>query len=205
MIKLCLFFATFLTTLISAQNNYETYMQNALEHKDYETLTLKLEEVQENYPNEWLPSYYLAFHTINNSFLHLKNEAILKEELIKAQGYLDHAYVGNYNKAELLVLQAKLFLVYVISNSEKYGRTYAPVISKLNSDAYLLAPENPRVVLNKAQWDIGSAKYFGANTEKFCADLQTALKQFEIYKSKEDFAPEWGLDETKQALKDCNK
>ncbi len=205
MIRLCLFFATFLTTLMSAQNNYETSMQNALDHKDYETLTLKLENVQENYPNEWLPSYYLAFHTINNSFINLNNEAILNEELIKAQDYLDHAYIGNYNKAELLVLQAKLFLVYVISNSEKYGRTYAPIISKLNNDAYLLEPENPRVILNKAQWEIGSAKYFGTSTEKFCADLQNAIKQFEIYKSKEVFAPEWGLKETKQALKDCNE
>ena len=89
MIRLCLFFATFLTTLMSAQNNYETSMQNALDHKDYETLTLKLENVQENYPNEWLPSYYLAFHTINNSFINLNNEAILNEELIKAQDYLD--------------------------------------------------------------------------------------------------------------------
>ena len=205
MTKFFLIIAMLLSTLLSAQSDYETLMENALLETKFETLNEKLQIVSEKYPDQWLPNYYLAYYAINNSFLNLKNETVLKEDLKKAQSFLDKAYGIKNDKAELLVLQAKLYLVYVISNNEKYGRSYAPIISKLNNDAFSLAPNNPRVILNKAQWEIGMAKYFGTGTASFCIDLEMALDKYETFVVKEKFAPSWGLDETKKALNSCKE
>jgi hypothetical protein len=203
MTKIFIIIASLITSMLSAQTNYNSQMEEAILDSNYESSTKKFIEISKAYPDKWLPNYYLAYRTINNSLLHLKDETVLKQNLNKAQDYLDHAYKPNHNTGELLVLQAKLYLVYIISNPEKYGRSYLPIITKLNNDAFALAPENPRVLLNKAQWEIGSATYFGSSIVTFCKDLESAISKFETYKADEYYAPEWGLEEAKKALNDC--
>ncbi|PSG86439.1 hypothetical protein [Aurantibacter aestuarii] len=205
MTKLFLIIATLMAPFVVAQNNYDVLMQNALQEKDFDALCNKFKEVNKQFPDQWLPNYYLAYHNINNSFLNLKDEDHFKEKLENAQYYIDRAHDLKPDKAELLVLQAKLYLAYVVSNTEKYGRSYAPIITKLNNDAFLLAPNNPRVVLNKAQWEIGMAKYFGSSTKSLCKDLELALNKFQDFKSKGNYAPSWGLDEIKKELSSCKE
>jgi len=73
----------------------------------------------------------------------------------------------------------------------------ATTISKNN------APENPRVVYCKAEWDIGGAKYFGQDTKPFCKELERAIELFANFKPETAFHPNWGKDRAEALLESC--
>jgi len=75
--------------------------------------------------------------------------------------------------------------------------------AELYKKAFELAPENPRVVLSKAEWDMGSAKYFGQSTEPYCKDVEHSLELFATFKAESAFHPNWGKDRAKEVLKQC--
>jgi hypothetical protein len=77
---------------------------------------------------------------------------------------------------------------------------YSPKIAELYQNAFKIAPQNPRVVLGKAQWDIGSAKYFGQPTEKFCADIQHAIELFDSEVPAGEYYPQGGGDYAREVL-----
>ena len=41
-----------------------------------------------------------------------------------------------------------------------------------------IAPENPRVVSNRAQWLMGSARFFGKDVTPYCKDLVNGCDSF---------------------------
>lgn len=66
-----------------------------------------------------------------------------------------------------------------------------------------LAPNNPRVVASKAEWNIGSAQYFGQDIAPFCKDLKRALELFANFKAETQFHPQWGKDRVEVLLESC--
>ena len=75
---------------------------------------------------------------------------------------------------------------------------------EIYSKAIGIAPENPRVVIEKARFNLESAKYTGGSTKSVCEDLQNAGKLLEDFKSDEPFYPNWGKNQLKKALTKCN-
>ena len=205
MAKLFMVLAYFLTISLSAQTktDFTTKMEAALSEVNLEAKTIQLETLSKDFPKEWLADYYLTQMTINNSMPLLYDAPKLKLHLEKAQAYLDKMYLVEHDTAELYVLQSKLYLVYVMSNPGEFGRRYSGVIANLNNKAFSIAPKNPRVVLTKAQWDIGLAKFYGQLTEEFCIEFDKAVKLFDTFKVKSNIHPNWGSEEANQAAKAC--
>ncbi|MEH6408822.1 MAG: hypothetical protein V7767_16200, partial [Leeuwenhoekiella sp.] len=83
------------------------------------------------------------------------------------------------------------------------GMQYAAKVSEIYKQAQQLAPGNPRVVFSKAEWDMGSASFFGQDTAPFCKDIERALELFNTFKNDEPFYPKWGEDRAKEAMKSC--
>ena len=211
MSKFIIFLTYLITFNLCAQQNTNEYAQVVEKTLSLKVDSLKLKslkQISSDYDNTWLTNYYVAQLIIKNSMPLLFDEDKLKVKLKEAQSYLDKAYAVDVNKndeAELLVMQAKLYVVYVMSNGEKYGRAYAPTISKLYNKAYNLAPKNPRVLLSKTEWEMGMAKYFGSSTEDFCKSFEEALNLYETFQSPSKIHPNWGLDNAKLAVQACEK
>jgi len=96
-----------------------------------------------------------------------------------------------------------LHTAWVAYDGATYGMTLSGKVVELYAKATALAPENPRVVYCKAEWDIGGAKYFGQDTKPFCKELERAIELFANFKPETAFHPNWGKDRAEALLESC--
>ena len=193
--------------VIPAQGNYEKGMQKAFElwGSNHPTEASNLfERIAMAEPDSWLPSYYAAQINITSSFGE-KDEQKLSAQLKKAQDFINDATSISKNNPEILVLQALLHTAWVAFDGATYGMTLSGKVVELYTKAAIIAPENPRVVYCKAEWDMGSASFFGQDTTPFCKDLEKALELFANFKPETPFHPNWGKERTEQILQSCGK
>ena len=198
--------ATLLVSVVTtAQTNYEEGMQKAFElwgsNNTTEASNL-FERIAKAEPDNWLPLYYAAQINIIYSFGE-KNEEKLSAQLSRAQDLINDATAISKNNPEILVLQALLHTAWVAYDGATYGMTLSGKVVELYTKAEMLAPENPRVVYCKAEWYVGSARYFGQDTKPFCEDLERSLELFANFKPETPFSPKWGKDRVEMLLESC--
>ena len=192
---------------ITAQTNYDSGMQKAFElwrsNNPTEASNL-FERIAAAEPNNWLPTYYAAQINIINSFGE-KDEEKLSAQLKKAQDLINDATAISKDNPEILVLQALLHTAWVAYDGATYGMTLSGKVVEIYAKAAKIAPENPRVVYCKAEWDMGGARYFGQDTAPFCKDLERSLELFANFKPETPFHPNWGKERVEQVLQTCGK
>ncbi len=188
-----------------SQSKYEVGMQKAFqlwgEGNPAEAVNL-FERIATAEPENWLPLYHAAQVSTVVSFGE-KDKEKLSAQLGKAQEFLDMAKVIMPNNAEILVQQAMIHTAWVAFDGATYGMTLSGKIAALYAKAAVLSPENPRVVFSKAEWDMGSARFFGKDTAPFCKDIERSLTLFANFKAESSFHPNWGKERAEQALKNC--
>lgn len=204
--KIILLIVVLISTNSVAQSKYEQGMAKAFElwgqQKTSEACQL-FERITKAEPEEWLPPYYVATLEILGSF-GIKDEATLNSKLKKAQEFLDIAKSLSPNNPEIIINQALLNTAYIAFDGQKYGMTLSGKNAALYSEALKIAPENPRVVLGKAEWDMGSARFFNQSIEPYCKDVEKSIELFD----KEElpkFYPMYGKERAQQVLKQCKK
>ncbi|MEO5787540.1 hypothetical protein [Gelidibacter sp.] len=197
----------FMTGIMSAQSNYDKGMQKAFDlwqdNKWTEAEQL-FERIAAAEPKEWLPNYYIA--QLNSLKTWEEKDADkVKTQLEKAQNYLNDAMVIEKDNADILVMQAQILTNWVAFDGMTYGMKYSAKISDLYNKAYALAPNNPMVVLGRAEWNMGSARYFGQDTKPYCKDVEKAIELFANFKPETPFYPHWGIEHATSILKSCNE
>ena len=159
---------------VTAQTPYQSGMQKAFslweEGKMTEASQL-FERISAVETENWLPSYYVAQIETISSF-GLKDEVKLTAKLTKAQEFLDVAKSNSENNPEIIIAQALLHTGYVAFDGQKYGMTLSGKISQLYGKALAIAPNNPRVILGNAEWNMNAAKFFGKSTKPYCDDIK---------------------------------
>lgn len=190
-----------------AQDQFTKGMQKAFElwgeGKTMEASNL-FERISTAEPDNWLPFYYVAQVNTVASFGE-KDEAKLTRQLEKAQEFVDIAKAISKDNPEILVQQAMTYTAWVAFDGATYGMALSGKIAALYSKALELAPENPRVVFGKAEWDMGSAKFFGQDTAPYCKDVERSIELFDNFKAETPFHPKWGKDRAVITLKNCGK
>lgn len=205
----CLVITLFLiaTTITTAQDQYAKGMQTAFalwgEGNSAEASNL-FERIASAETDNWLPFYYAAQVNTVASFGE-KDETKLTQQLEKAQEYTDLAKAISPDNPEILVQQAMVYTAWVAFDGAKYGMTLSGKIAVLYAKASELAPENPRVVFSKAEWDMGSAQFFGQDTTPYCKDVERAVELFSNFKPAGEFYPNWGKERAEATSKSCNK
>ena len=193
--------------VISAQTNFEKGMQKAFSFWQ-EGNTDEAENMFERISNadidQWLPHYYIAQINSIKSWGE-KDEVKLKAQLDKAQEHLNSAIAISKDNPEIMVLQAHVLTNWVAFDGMTYGMKYSGKITELYSKVYAMAPENPRVVFSKAEWGMGSAKYFGQDTKPFCAELEKSIELFANFKPETEFHPNWGKERAVQVVSSCKE
>ncbi|MFH4967254.1 hypothetical protein V8G61_03530 [Gaetbulibacter sp. M240] len=195
----------FVYAITGAQSNYEQDMHKAIDlwKNNQRTEAISAFETIANSEKEkWLPFYYAAQIKIISSFEERdeKNWSIL---LTAAQTDLDHAESLSNNNPEIKVLQALLNTSYIAHDGRRYASLLSAEVEALYRIATLFAPENPRVLYCKAEWDMHAAQYSGSNSKTHCADLERALELFAKFKPESPLHPNWGEARAKQLFNTC--
>ena len=202
--KVILMLVLFVTSLATSQSKYEQGMQKAFQlwGTNPAEASQLFERIAKAEPDNWLPSYYAAEVLILEGFT-IKDKHKLEAQLNKAQELLNEATAISKDNPEIMVMQALLHTVWVAFDGATYGMTLSGKIVSLYNQAAQIAPDNPRVVFSKAEWDMGSARFFGADTTPICKDVERAIELFANFKPESKFHPNWGKERAEAVLKSC--
>jgi len=207
MIRFITLFVLFVCGLVSAQSQYETGMQKAFalwgEGKATEASAM-FERIAAAEKDNWLPSYYVALVNTTEAF-QTQDKEKLKALLTKAQAAQDIADGLSPDNAELLVMQAMIYTAWIVYDPMNNGMKLSAKVNEIYAKALKLAPDNPRAVFGKAEFAMGSAKYFGGDTKPMCDEVARAVTLFANFKPETPFHPNWGKDRAEETLKECNK
>ena len=205
MTKIIITIALVLSQMMTAQTQFEQKMGQAMGlwgAGNPTEATAILERIASVEKENWLPNYYVALINTNEAFK-TKDLKTFRNLVDKAQAVLDVELEKDPKNAELLVLQAMVFTAWVSFDPGSYGMTYSGKIMGIYAQAEKLDPENPRVVMGKTEYEIGSARYFGTDLKPLCAKMQYAIELFATFQPQSAFHPSWGLDRAQKALENC--
>lgn len=207
MIRIATLLVFFISTMVSAQTKYDEAMGKAFglwgDGKSTEASAM-FERIAAAEKTNWLPSYYVALVNTTEAFK-TKDKTAVSALLTKAQLAQDNAMAISPNNAELLVMQALIHTAWVAFDPMTNGMKLSGPVNELYAKAMVLAPNNPRVVFSKAEWDMGSAKFFGKDIKPMCAEVARAVALFKTFTPESKFHPKWGVERAEETLAQCNK
>ena len=197
----------FICGILSAQSQYETGMKKAFtlwgEDKPAEASAL-FERIASVEKTNWLPGYYVALVNTTEAFK-AKDRENIAALLAKAQTAQDNAVALSPDNPELLVMQAMIHTAWIVYDPMNNGMKLSGKVNELYNKALEINPNNPRAVFGKAEFSLGSAKYFGNDTKPICAEVERAVRLFANFKPETPFGPDWGKERAEQTLKECGK
>lgn len=203
--KLLIILALAVSSIMQSQGNYEQGMDQALqlweEGKINESSAL-FERIASAEKDNWLPNYYIALVNTTSAF-QIKNYTKREEMLQKAQTALDAELQKQPENAELLVLQALIHTARIVADPMTNGPELSGAVVQLYNRAESIAPENPRVVFEKAQFQMGTARFFGNDTKPICAEIEKSIKLFDNFKPESKYYPNWGKKQAMEVSKTC--
>jgi len=190
------------------QTKYEKGMKKAFElwqqDKVWDAANM-FERIAQAEPDQWLPSYYVSQINVIKSFGET-DETVLTAQLKKALDFLNDTKAIAKEDPNVMVLEAQYYTAWIAYDGQQYGMKYSGKVAQLYQQAAALAPENPIVLLGKAEWDIGAARFFGQSTEPYCKDLERAAELFTTFKPETEFHPSYGAERVQEVIKtNCNK
>lgn len=205
MTKIIVTIVLFVTTQVFSQGQFEQGMGKAFalwgEGKNTEASDL-FERIASAEKNNWLPNYYVALVNTTTAF-ETKDKDQMNALLTKAQAALDVEMAKQPNNAELLVMQAMIHTAWIAFDPMTNGMKLSGKVMELYGKAEAIAPTNPRVVFGKAEFEMGSAQFFGTDTKPICAKIAKSIELFATFKPESAFHPNWGLERAKEALAAC--
>ncbi len=193
----------FFTISASAQSQYEVGMKKAFdlwgENKMGEASNL-FERIATAEKDNWIPVYYTSQVNVIKSFGE-KDPAVLKAQLDKALDFLNQAKsLTEEDNPYIKVLEGQYYTAWITFDGMTYGMKYAGKVTTIYNEALALAPENPIVIFGKAQWDAGTAKYFGKPMQPFCADVQKAIELSQNFEPEGAFFPKFSSDRAQEFI-----
>jgi len=205
MTKIIITIVLFVTTQLFSQGQYEQGMGKAFalwgEGKNTEASDL-FERIASAEKENWLPNYYVALVNTTIAFK-TKDKDQIDALLTKAQIALDVELNKDSNNAELLVMQAMIHTAWITFDPMTNGMKLSGKVMELYGKAEAIAPNNPRVVFSKAEFEMGSAQFFGTDTKSICAQIEKSIELFATFKPQNVFSPKWGAERAKEVAKAC--
>lgn len=205
MIRLITAITLFICSLLSAQTQFEQGMGKAFglwkEGKNTEASDL-FERIAAAEKTSWLPNYYVALVNTTSAFK-TQDKTQIDLLLNKAQNALNVEMAKDSNNAELYVLQALIYTAWVVADPMTNGMKYSAKTMEMYDKAEALAPDNPRAVFGKADFQLGGAKWTGIDTKPLCAQVDKAIGLFATFKPETPFSPKWGLERALEVQKTC--
>ena len=205
MTKLITIIAMFVASVVSAQTQFDQGMKKALQTwKDGNSkeALVQFEKIASVEKTNWLPNYYIVLINATQAFEE-KDKTKMESLLNAAQKAQDVCNELAQDNPEVLVLQAMIHTAWIVYDPMINGQRLSGDVMYILNKANKIAPENPRVVFQKASFEIGLAQYFGQDTKPMCAQIEKSIELFATFKPESAFHPSWGLDRAQEAVKAC--
>ena len=205
MTKLITIIAMFVASIVSAQTQFDQGMKKALQtwkNGNSTEALVQFEKIASVEKTNWLPNYYIALINTTQAFGEQDKTKMLSliESAQKAQDFCNDLAMDN---PEVLVMQAMIHTASIVYDPMTNGQKLSGDVMYILNKAYKIAPENPRVVFQKASFEIGMAQYFGQDTKPMCAQIEKSIELFATFKPETAFHPSWVLDRAQEAVKGC--
>lgn len=205
MTKLITIIAMFVASIVSAQTQFDQGMKKALQtwkNGNSTEALVQFEKIASVEKTNWLPNYYIALINTTQAFGEQDKTKMLSliESAQKAQDFCNDLAMDN---PEVLVMQSMIHTASIVYDPMTNGQKLSGDVMYILNKAYKIAPENPRVVFQKASFEIGMAQYFGQDTKPMCAQIEKSIELFATFKPETAFHPSWGLDRAQEAVKGC--
>lgn len=203
--KIIVALVVLICTSTYGQTAFEKGMQNGLglwsEGKNNEAVAM-FERIAAAEKDSWLPNYYVALVSTTTAFSS-KDKTQIDALLTKAQTALDIEIQKQPNHPELLVMQAMIHTAWISFDPMTNGMKLSGRVMEIYGKAEAIAPENPRVVMGKTEFEMGSAKFFGTDTKPLCAKALKAVELYATFKPQSPFHPNWGLERAQAIVSAC--
>jgi hypothetical protein len=189
----------------NAQSQYESGMKKAFDlYSDAKPMdaSAMFERIAIAEKDNWIPYYYAAQTLITASF-ETKDVTFVNEILKKADTFIKAGEKISPDNSELITLEGLLYTGYVAMDPQAFGMVYSDKINNLHTRAIKLDESNPRAHLNKIEYAMGAARFFGQDLSKFCESIKETRSLFENQETSEPFYPEHGEDRVDILLKQC--
>ena len=205
MTKLITIIAMFVASIVSAQTQFDQGMKKALQtwkNGNSKEALVQFEKIASVEKTNWLPNYYIALINTTQAFGEQDKTKMLSliESAQKAQDFCNDLAMDN---PEVLVLQAMIHTAWIVYDPMTNGQRLSGDVMYILNKANKIAPENPRVVFQKASFEKGMAEYFGQDTKPMCVQIEKSIELFATFKPESAFHPSWGLDKAQEAVKAC--
>lgn len=189
----------------AAQTKFEQGMGKAFalwsEGKPVEAAAM-FERIAAAAPGQWLPNYDVALINTTTAF-QTKEKQTMEALLSKAQAALDVELAKDPVNAELLVMQALIHTAWIVADPMNNAAALSGKVIEIYSTAQTIAPDNPRAVFGKAEFEMGGARYFGNDIQPMCKEVDRAIELFAKFKPETALHPKWGLDRALETQKAC--
>ncbi|WP_026710414.1 hypothetical protein [Flavobacterium filum] len=205
MTKIIITIVLLVTSQLFSQGQFEQGMGKAFalwgEGKNTEASAM-FERIASAEKENWLPNYYVVLVNTTTAFA-TKDKEQMNALLSKAQSALDVELNKYPNNAELLVMQAMIHTAWIAFDPMTNGMKLSGKVMEIYAKAEQIEPNNPRVIFSKAEFEMGSAKFFGTDTKPICAQIEKSIELFATFKPQTVFHPNWGLERAQEAAKNC--
>jgi tetratricopeptide (TPR) repeat protein len=200
--------AILISSTAMAQSKYEQGMTKAFELMEQDKMdeaSNLFQRIATAEKENWLPYYYVAQVEILKVWQNWeeRDETMLKAQTAKAQEYIYTANSFTIDNVYTMYLQAQVHTIWVADDGMKYGMSLSPKVVQLYEKALKLEPNNPMLILSKAEWDMGGAAFFGTSTEPYCKEIERAMTLFPTFKPATQFHPNFGADRVQEVLEKC--
>ncbi|KNB62198.1 hypothetical protein [Chryseobacterium sp. Hurlbut01] len=212
--KQILSFTLVLFSLLSfAQTTYEKVMKEKIAKietcktpEDFQVLANDFHRIADKEKGKWQPNYYAAFSYIQKGRVLMRENKVqeLDEVADQAQKYLDEAQNVEKN-SEIMLLQKMIYSLKMMVNPVERYMTFGTKATEQLAMAERTDPNNPRILLIKAEDIYFTPEQYGGSKEKGMELFKKALEKFNSYQTKTDLDPNWGKSEAEYFVNQAPK
>lgn len=184
------------TAYENAMNSTMNKWENAKSPEELVAVSNQFKRISAKETEKWEPLYYSILVRTLNAFAQSKDEAFKALEEI-ASDYENLILLADNDETK--VLKGLFLTVKVAKDPMTYGATLSPIIMKTYNEALAMNPNNPRALLNLAEYEMGGAKFWGKNPKDYCPKIEKSVELFKA-EEKDGFVPRWGLERAEQVL-----
>lgn len=196
---------------ISRTNSFDKLMKENLhalrantEDVNFVELADNFAKIAENNPNRFEPLYYSAYSYILSSW-QFDNPTKKTELLSKANDAIDKGLVLSPENDELLVLKAFYYQAMIMTNPQKYGKSYSMKAAELLSKAQGIEPSNPRTQFLLAQNTYYTPVQYGGGKDRALPLFKKAADFFKLQETSNYLSPIWGEQTNNKMILECSK
>jgi hypothetical protein len=173
--------------------------------EDFQNLANKFKVIASVENEEWLPLYYEAQCYIMISFMGDLSAEQKDNYLEKASSIIEDMTELAPREAEIEVLKAYYLTGSLVVNPPQRAMETTPLIHAAIARALTMEPDNPRALFLRISNEMGTASYFGGDTEPYCVQAVELLQNWDNYSLKSPIHPNWGKDEIEGIVNSCGQ